>query len=412
MTKKIDVLAKKLDNSKLLFWTVNFISFIVMFMLTYQSKLYSDDVSLLEQLQKYDGGKVFAALGYAIDYHLTWGGRSIAAFLRAFFASQNKLLFDFVNSLIYIVFCNIVYCFSYMADEKKQTHTGLLVFIYCIMWFTIPTFGQITLWLTGSIAYLWFGTVQIAAILYFFQRTSSLKADFKNIHHTIASIASSIGLLFVGFIAGCSSEPSSCMMFVGGLAWLWYMIAKKHRVYARDYCAIIGMFFGLLFLFSAPGIYARSETVTETSGIFVRLLYRFARQTYYSGKYLIVPLMFAIVPTFFRKEYNSLREYICCEKEQIILIVLALFNVYVMVFSPGAAVRIFFTSVMLIIAASVITLKKYVIGKNRTASCAFLTLLLLLTLLSITTAMIACYKTGKPLEMQMEYNSDNIGQLL
>lgn len=391
------------------FAMINFAVFIIILILSYQTKLYSDDLSML-----YDTGGVGntileKAFKYAVKYHLTWGGRSIAAFLRVIFALNNKLIYDVINSLVFVTMCNIIYMFTFPEKNNKEKHPELLLFISCILWFTIPTFGQIVLWLTGSIAYMWFGCVQIFYVFLLYKRFRYEYIDKKPI---ITIIIYSVGMLFVGFISGCASEPSSCMMVVTCFAWSIYMIKSKKHVYVYEWFGVLGVIFGFVFLFTAPGIYARGNTVVQHGNEIVIIISNFIRQTYYAGKYLLIPLLFAIVPTFIDEKRVSLKEYVYNEKEQIILIFMAFFNIYIMIFSPGSAVRIYFTSVILIIAASGISFRKYFEGRFILAKKAFVIFLALITVLSILTAMIQCHKSGKPLEMQMDYCAENIGELL
>ena len=213
-------------NKRVIFVIINILAFVVIFALAYQSKLYSDDCSMLQQIGEIQGNNLEKALKFAISYHLSWGGRSIAAFLRAIFVCEDKILYDIVNSLVYVFFSNALYSFAYPRSMKKrELHVELLILIYCILWFTIPTFGQIALWLTGSIAYLWFGTIQLVVVLFFFRRAFDREFNYKN--GTVSKYAVSLVMLVMGFLAGCASEPSSCMLIIASLVWIFYMIHIK-----------------------------------------------------------------------------------------------------------------------------------------------------------------------------------------
>ena len=406
---------KKIDESKYCFFLVNVIAFIIMFALTHQSKLYSDDFNLFRVTEDYGGGIVYKAYRFAKDYYMLWGGRCIAAFLRVFFALQNKVLFDVVNTIIYVLLCNLIYAFAYPIEKRQEKHTGLLLFIYCILWFSLPTFGEVTIWLTGSIAYMWIGIFCVLLIYLLHKRFAENSVTDGSTTGILAiqELVKTVLGVFIGFIAGCASEPSACMLTVSVLAWTLYMKKNKKKIFIWEWAGVLGAVLGFIFLFTAPGIYERSDAVTLTGSLIARFMHRFLRQTYYSVKYLLVPLAFAILPTLKDiKSVTSFKEYLYREKEQLVLLMMAFINVYVMVLSPGSSNRIYFVPVVLIVAAAGISYRKYIAGVASVPVGTFVAMFALLTVTSIFTAYVTCARTGEPLEMQMDYNAgDKAGNL-
>ena len=90
-------------------FVINIIAFGVMFIFSHQSKLYSDDLNIFRYTENYSGGLLFKAVTFAKDYYYNWGGRCLAAFFRVIFTLTDKIFFDITNSLIYVLFCNILY---------------------------------------------------------------------------------------------------------------------------------------------------------------------------------------------------------------------------------------------------------------------------------------------------------------
>ena len=401
---------KKINDSKVFFWSINIIAFGVMFIFSHQSKLYSDDLNIFRYTENYSGGLLFKAVTFAKDYYYNWGGRCLAAFFRVIFTLTDKIFFDITNSLIYVLFCNIVYKFAF--PNEKRVHSGILMFIYCILWFTIPTFGQETLWVTGSIAYLWIGCSLFFYLYLLYKRFVDPDDTSKITTNTIKCIVYSILMLLLGFLAGITSEPSACMLVLTCFMWITYMLKTKRKIAVWEWVGMAGAVLGFIFLFTAPGIYARGDVVTTQENIIKQYLYRFIRQTYYSGKYLTIPIMFSLLPTFISLKCSSVEEYIIQEIDQIVMILMALINAYVIIFSPGSSVRVYYVSVILIVASACISIRKHIIGKYTAMASAFIIMFALLTSLSQVTAFISCQKTGEPLEMQMDYTAyEDVGNL-
>ena len=102
-------------------------------------------------------------LDFQVWHYLYWGGRAIAHTLVQFFLMSHKIIFDFFNSFMYVLFIYIIYLLISKGQKRNPLYLLLINFA---LWFSVPAYGQSFLWLTGSCNYLWTSTL----ILIFIER--------------------------------------------------------------------------------------------------------------------------------------------------------------------------------------------------------------------------------------------------
>ncbi len=400
-------LVNRINNSKILFFVIHIIAFMIMVFWTWREPQRGDDFVFTYKGD--DSNLMVFALNNAITYHMQWGGRSIVAFLRALLIKLDKWVYVVLNSGFYVWFVHIIYRFAYPDEcgvnkkDSQTAHNYWLMFIYCLLWFFIPTYGDIVLWFTGSIAYLWPYTILLWYILLYHKRMLGYRDVRINSH--IRTVVRCIGIAIIGFLAGSSVEPGACSLMVYLLFWIIYMKKKKNRIEMEDYVGGIAAICGFLFLFTAPGIWNRlTYTVgveQESSGF----LFRFLRVVYYSGKYMLIPFGVAIALLAVRGEFENVRSFVVREREQLICLSLAVISAFIMSFSPGFSYRVLLFPLACILMSAGISFRKHVEKESILVSFSmFLCSLILFTALTMFTAAIRCHQTGLPLEIETDYN--------
>ncbi len=79
-------------------------------------------------------------------------GRLISHGLGQLFMLWPKAVFDVVNA---VVFTGFIYALYSLVRPEKGDDLLLLTAIFAAVWYFMPVFGQVALWQTGSVNYLW-----------------------------------------------------------------------------------------------------------------------------------------------------------------------------------------------------------------------------------------------------------------
>lgn len=164
--------------------------------------------------------------------YLNWTGRILLHSLIQLFLFIGEPSFSIINSLI---FCAFIYLISDLVFPKKTPYHLLLIF--SIIWIFTPMFGETTIWISGSINYLWPSTLFLLLLNLYSKKNTKTP-----------------WLMLIAFITGISHE----MIFICGGAYLLLDLCinnfnrKKILVFL---CFLIGG----LFLILAPGNFLRAS---------------------------------------------------------------------------------------------------------------------------------------------------------
>ena len=89
-------------------------------------------------------------------------GRVVPHFLVQLFLMLPKGVFDLVNSLFFVL---LVWLLHTLAVGRGLPNPVLLTLLFFAFWAFQPDFGQVFLWLTGSVNYLWCGVFSLLWLL-------------------------------------------------------------------------------------------------------------------------------------------------------------------------------------------------------------------------------------------------------
>lgn len=304
-------------------------------------------------------------------YYMTWGGRAVSMILIQLFLLIPKAIYNILNGLVVILFANFV--FAYTKNPYRQTKENVdsnivtLAFIYFGIWFFTPAFNDVLLWLTGSITYLWMNTLTLLFGLPYFRyyqfRRSGTEADcFWNRRHSVpVMIVLFVGFLLISCIAGCGCEATSCATLVALLLFFLFLIRdyredrKKGPVFLI--AGIIGYIAGTAVLLLAPGNFVRFNAVSESDNLIYNYAYHIARETYYSLRFLLIPLAIAAV-LFVLARRGKRPTWKWTDRRTMdfewLFYLIAFFSIYAMTFASGFATRIYqFPLTMLLVAAGI-----------------------------------------------------------
>lgn len=176
-------------------------------------------------------------------------GRVIAHFLVQLFLMLPKTVFNIFNSA---VFCLLILLIYQTAVFNREHNALLLASIFGCIWVLQPEFGQVFLWLDGSVNYLW------CALLCFIY----LKV-FIGFFEDRAEPDTALRVLFVifSFAVGAFSENSSvAIIFMSILLIALDRLCYKRNAPVWIYISLAAATAGFIYMMAAP-----AETVNKSA---------------------------------------------------------------------------------------------------------------------------------------------------
>lgn len=95
-------------------------------------------------------GQIFSSL--AVHYTKYGNGRLVSHFFVMLFLIGSKWIFNLVNAFLFVLLILSIY---HLTSHKKACSLLLFFAIPTLLWLYMPAYGQIFLWMDGSINYMW-----------------------------------------------------------------------------------------------------------------------------------------------------------------------------------------------------------------------------------------------------------------
>lgn len=292
---------KKILNEKNI---ILFIIFISMLTLNYLYPYISDDYTYMYKYDNFERIKNISDIFLSMkDHYFLWGGRVLAHSLASVFLLIPKNIFNICNSIMYTIFIYMIYL---IGRRNNKDNYNYLFIIHLLIWFINISFGEVTLWLTGSCNYLWTSVI-ILLFLYLFHKEN------KNV--IIFSI--------LGILAGmCNENFSLSIIFV----CILFVIFNKNYRNKNNYIGIIFLIIGYLFLFLAPGNFIRA-------GAGVNNIITITQKTLYLIKVFSLLIIFILLLSYVLYKKNKLK------KDYLIYILGSIICILFLVVAPTFSLR-------------------------------------------------------------------------
>jgi len=242
-------------------------------------------------------------------YYQNWGGRivSVAIGKLALLGEWQRVVFRILNTCVFLGLNLLLVDFGRSKLSSRvapgsdlfNTITGsgrvgnetsrpiwmLFLISFYLFWLFVRTLGETTIWLSGSIHYLW-----IPFFLLLFLKLSTLL--YKRINFPIL-----ISHVLVGFFAGCGYESTS---FTGLMMFLVLVFRWKgeYRRTAWQIPGFLAYLAGYILLITAPGNGARAEAIGTDRTFFSMLVNnipQYLELHLYSWEVLLLLLILALV---------------------------------------------------------------------------------------------------------------------
>lgn len=231
--------------------------FLLMFFCNHETDLVADDYrycfSYADDSRMENIAQIIPSM--AAHRH-TMNGRVIAHALVQLFLMTPKTGFDLLNALL---FAALVWLICRLADDGKPNALLLLTAFGCL-WILQPQFGQVFLWLTGSVNYLWCGVLCLLWLLPW--RTAYLEGRGR-------SRAWQIAYLLFSFVVGAYSENSTVALVAMALAFLGLIrFEQKRRSAGWMFFSLAAVLAGFFYMMLAP-----AESVNKSAEMRISVLF-------------------------------------------------------------------------------------------------------------------------------------------
>ena len=226
-------------------------------------------------------------------HYFKWGGRIVAHSLAQFFLMKEKILFDVLNSIAFVLLMMVLYLHS--VGGKKVYPAVLLMIGFCLYSFT-PAFGQNFLWIVGSCNYLWGSLLSLGYLLpYRFQLQDSSPVMKNKLLILVYSL--------LGIICSWTNENVgiSLVFLIVLCNYMYFM--KYGKLYLWGVVGLLGSIVGVILMIGAPGNYARLSVVGDFN--YIKNFFIITRM-FFSSNYLLYPLAATLCFEFLKKKKSDI----------------------------------------------------------------------------------------------------------
>ncbi len=297
-----------------------------------------------------------------ISHYKTWDGRTIAeSLVQIFLMPESKKLFDAANTAM--VLAQLGICAGLAKGRKKSRIRSCKKALMLIsgFWACTPHLAATCLWLTGSMNYLWVGTLQ-----------SLFVSNYARKYHDPSYKIPVVPAALLGLLAGWSTETGAgAAIMLTGMEILYARTRKESDTWMT--AGFAGLMAGFLLLMLAPGNRVKYQTERDFSDTLPTDLEN-RLPGYVPPDYLYTPYMFK---SYFKESFLPvvLRElplqvpvlvYLMnrqCRTREADLYIAALESAAwavptVMLLSPEYPIRSAYPSVIYLLAASIYALEQ------------------------------------------------------
>lgn len=249
----------KVNRSKVIMLLALLCMFLIMLFCNLKTNLLADDYMYCFSFA--DGSRITSiadCFPSMAAHRYSMNGRLISHFLVQVFLMLPLGIFKVLNSLVLVTEVYLVYRIALGRSERSNL---LLCCIFGCIWIFTLNFGQVILWLDGSINYLW-ATFFSLLFLTVYMNKFMYDRDIKSLPLRLLYIAAA-------FLVGAYSENcSSTVIFCSVCFLLLSRFVKKQKISPYLWLAVIAALGGFLFMLSAPAEIANKSSQLTFANLF------------------------------------------------------------------------------------------------------------------------------------------------
>ena len=257
---------KKLNSSRLCVLALCLAIFLVMLLCNFKTNLVADDYRYCFSFR--DGSRIthIADIFPSMSAHYEqMNGRLAAHFLVQLFLLLPLPVFKVLNSAL----CVLLVWLIYSLARRGGAHNALLLAsIFGALWVLQPSFGQVFLWLDGSINYLWCG---VLCLLWLRPWCAELLHD-----KPMRPSAAILYALFSLLVGAYSENAVVALVFMALLLLFLRRFYRGGRLFAPGrrwmLLSVAAMLVGFLFMMLAPGELGNKSARFSLSVLFANFL--------------------------------------------------------------------------------------------------------------------------------------------
>ena len=207
-----------------------------------------------------------------VQHYLLHGGRTVTVFCLQLFLWLGKTAFDIANALMFLALVILVTMharrtLAFWNAPYRFAAAALL------LWLTLPHFGEVAVWKSGSTVYLWSA---VPAFLFLLPYNLALKnaATGTGVRRTWAILP----MLLLGILGGWSIENLAVTVVAVACGASLYARRRYGTCPAWMTAGAFGALLGLVGLVAAPGNYVRYDVQGAGKGILAHIGNQFAGQ--------------------------------------------------------------------------------------------------------------------------------------
>ena len=330
----------KLNSSRLSVLAVILGVLLIMLFCNFNTDLVADDYmycfSFADNSRIDSVGDIFPSM--AAHRH-SMNGRVVAHFLVQLFLIMPKAVFNVFNAGFFAALVWLIYSIARSSDKHN---TLLLMCCFGLIWILQPEFGQVYLWLDGSVNYLWCAVVCLIWLIPWANKFLSDKE---------LSIGGQIAYIIFSVIVGAFSENASvALIFMAMLFIFLRLVWQRDKVSKWMWLSLIAAFIGFMYMMLAP-----AESVNKSAEFSIPSLFANFIET---GLYYLRfwPLLISFVVFY----YLAIKQNV----EQKVRVLSAVFLLgslaghFVLMFAMYCAGRSTFIGLILLICANAILVAK------------------------------------------------------
>lgn len=251
----------RIISSKKAYTVILVLIFLFMLALNILSPYHGDDFAYNFSFATGERIASFADIFPSLASHAhSMNGRLVAHFFVHLFTLFPTVVFDIVNSVVFIALLLLMRTFICAQQPRPKALVTLLIFFG--VWVFMPAFGEVDLWFAGSVNYLWAIVFNLIFLLPYYKLFMG--------GNIIKNPLTGICFVIFAFICGAFQETMSSASFLMALAFVLAAYFYEKRKFSMYYVlGVIASFAGLLFMALQP-----AESVVKSSFISLVSLFR------------------------------------------------------------------------------------------------------------------------------------------
>ena len=207
-----------------------------------------------------------------VQHYLLHGGRTVTVFCLQLFLWLGKTAFDITNALMFLALVVLATMHARRALDFWK-HPRLLAATALLLWLSLPHFGEVAVWKSGSTVYLW-----SAVPAFFFLLPYNLALRALSEGRRVRRMWAVLPMFLLGILAGWSIENLAVTVVVTAFGASLYVRRRYGTSPAWMITGALGALTGLAGLVAAPGNYVRYDVQGAGKGILAHIGNQFAGQ--------------------------------------------------------------------------------------------------------------------------------------